>query len=708
MKKFTAWAFCFICLAAQISGEQEMSTGLLITPEAQIPVGGTAENYSLGLGGRIEALLGLPSFQYITPSIDSGFAYIPLDLGEGGFPSSSNLSLVRTGFGARSSLSLGERFTLFGRAYVSGFFAALNGDTSGNASGLAFGGGGGLGFLLSPKVKMELSGGYDQYRDLYEGLSFSLGTTVRLTGPGNDAIPRRDFVSAGAGPLEGYIRFSSVKLNRVFPVLYKYYDDHPIGTATVMNTGSHTVEEAEIRLKLNQFMDAPKLSARIDTLEPGEQHTIDIYALFTEEILAETEGAKVAAELSAEYKVRGRSGTDMEVITLDTFNRNAMRWDDDRKIAAFVTARDDEVQRFARNNASIVDDRGVDAVARELQLAMVFLNAMHAHRCAYVVDPSSSYFELSRDNDAIDSIQFPRQTLQYRAGDCDDLSAAFAALLESAGVPTAFITVPGHIYVAFELDMTAREAGRTFSRYEDIIVREDSSIWVPVETTMLAEGFLAAWAEGAAQWRKHDAKGNAVLLPTRSAWKTYEPVAFGVSSFEIDIPQREKVAGAFHAELERFINREISGRERKLLGRLRMDPADIRSRNKLGVLYARYGKYQKAEEQFRAVADARPYLPAFINLGNIAFLNRNYRAAREAYGRALRLDADSRTALLGMARVAYAEEDYRGAEEAYAELSAQAPELAERFAYLASGGSGGARAADTGTVHSYVVWEEEE
>ena len=33
-----------------------------------------------------------------------------------------------------------------------------------------------------------------------------------------------------------------------------------------------------------------------------------------------------------------------------------------------------------------------------------------------------------------------KQTLEYRAGDCDDLSILYSALLESVGVETAFIT----------------------------------------------------------------------------------------------------------------------------------------------------------------------------------------------------------------------------------------------------------------------------
>jgi tetratricopeptide (TPR) repeat protein len=344
---------------------------------------------------------------------------------------------------------------------------------------------------------------------------------------------------------------------------------------------------------------------------------------------------------------------------------------------------------------------------------MVFLHAMKSHRCSYVVDPTSAYSEKSKDGQAIDTVQFPRQTLQYKAGDCDDLSATYAALLESSGVSTAFITVPGHIYSAFKLEMDEREARRTFSRQGDLIVTEAGAVWIPVETTMLRDGFLAAWAEGASQWRKFSPQEQAELIPTAEAWRTYEPVAFGVSDFEVDIPLREDVAEEFGGEFDRFVSREISGREQDLLGRLRRRPGDSRLRNRLGVLYARYGRYGDAEEQFRAAVQGRDYAPGFINLGNISFLNENYSGARDAYSRARDLDSDNEAALLGLARVSYAAEDYTAAEEAHSELGALDPELARRFAYLAAGSSGGGsgaagRAADAVQRHTTVMWEEEE
>lgn len=695
---------CITCLAFG----QESSLGVTTTPQTLVAVGAKASNYKLGIGLEAEGRLALPAIEWLTPVAAVGYAFVPLALGQSGYVAASNLSLVRGQLGVRPTLEIGERLALFAHLRGGAYIALLGGDSTSVTGGLSLSAGGGIGVALSPRFAAELAAGYETHLGLHDSLAVSLSLTSRVSGPGSASIPRKDFAPSGpAGNVDGYIEFSSVELERVFPVLYKYYDSHPIGSATIVNDGSRAVEDVEVRLSLRQFMDTPKVSARIDTLAPGEKANIDLYALFTDDILSATEGAKVAAELSANYTVNGRSGMDTSVETLDTYDRNALTWDDDQKIAAFVTARDDEVQRFARNIASVVDDRTIAAVARELQLAMALFVAMNEHECSYVVDPASAYAELSRDATVIDSVQFPRQTLQFRGGDCDDLSATYAALLQSVGVSTAFITVPGHIFTAVKLGGDPAEAAEAISRRNDVIQLSDGA-WIPVETTMLEEGFLAAWAEGARAWREHSVRGQARIIPTEEAWQTYEPVAFGVSDYEVDIPPRNAVAGQFERELARFINVEIEGRERELRAQLENRPDNPRILNRLGVLYASYGRYEDAAEEFRAATRRRAYPPALTNLATISFLNEDFDAAREAYERVLAMDPDNAPAILGIARVEYLAEDYQAAEEAHARLTQLRPELAERFSYLGSAVATTGRAAEATQLRSTGVWEEEE
>ena len=140
-------------------------------------------------------------------------------------------------------------------------------------------------------------------------------------------------------------------------------------------------------------------------------------------------------------------------------------------------------------------------------MAIAFYQAMSLYGLSYIIDPTTPYKEFSKNETAVDFLQFPRQTFQYKAGDCDDLTILYSALLESIGIETAFITIPGHIFMAFSLNMVPEEARKAFYRDDDLIYLEESS-WVPVEVTELSGGFLNAWKTGAREWREGVSKNQ--------------------------------------------------------------------------------------------------------------------------------------------------------------------------------------------------------
>ena len=206
------------------------------------------------------------------------------------------------------------------------------------------------------------------------------------------------------------------------------------------------------------------------------------------------------------------------------WDRNAVTWDDDSKVAAFVTAKDPAILALSRAVSGVATERGSKAVSENLRKGMGMYFAVVQSGVRYVVDPRTPYAQLSALETDVDFLQFPRQTLEYRGGDCDDLSILYCALLESVGVDTAFITVPGHIMPAFSLGKRTPEM-RAQSQRGANLVFDGEEAWVPVEITELKDGFLRAWEAGAKQWREQSTRGQARLHRTREAWKTYEPWA---------------------------------------------------------------------------------------------------------------------------------------------------------------------------------------
>ncbi|OHD82834.1 MAG: hypothetical protein A3J97_08920 [Spirochaetes bacterium RIFOXYC1_FULL_54_7] len=123
----------------------------------------------------------------------------------------------------------------------------------------------------------------------------------------------------------------------------------------------------------------------------------------------------------------------------------------------------------------------------------------------YLVDPKSSFAALSGTTGAIDFLQFPRQTIEFRSGDCDDLAILYAALLEATGVETAFITTPGHIYLAIALELTKEDLRRVFP-VNGVSIFIGGNIWLPLEITerRSASSGPGSWAHpsGASMQRK--------------------------------------------------------------------------------------------------------------------------------------------------------------------------------------------------------------
>jgi tetratricopeptide (TPR) repeat protein len=667
--------------------------------------------YRAGGGALLSAgipLTAMGNSMELAAEIDTAYSLIPL-------PAVSNsLSLVRGTGGLRATVPVGDRFRLFGFGGAGGYFGTINGASS---TGYGFAARGGLGASLELSQSISLSAGaaYQAHFGLYNGINAFVGTSFDLggsgraptRGPSEGVEPEPLPASEQTGALSGEVTVTSTELTQMFPVLYKYYDDNPLGTATIANETGQPVENVEVRFDAERIIDNPKLSAEFERLAAGESREVDLYALFNDQVLNFTEGTKIAARVTLDYRALGERLENAHTVTLSTYDRNALRWDDDRKVAAFVTSKDSEIQSISKNVAAVSRQHRVDAVNNQFQMAMAQLAAMRERGLSYVVDPNSSYEVLSQNPQRVDYVQFPRQTFDFGSGDCDDLSSAYAALLESVGVSTAFITIPGHLFMAFQLDMTPTEARSAFAHPNNLIFREDGSVWVPVETTVLQDGFMEAWETGARQWREHAPSGDAGFFRTHQAWKTYQPVAFSVSDTELAPPERDEISSLFQQELESFVNQQIESRQQELLARLEQNPEDLELRNRIGVLYARHGKHDQAKEHFQQIVETEPFAPAYVNLGNIAFLRENFERAREYYAQALEENPNSSAASLGRARVANRLENYEVADEQYERLSSLNPNLADRFRHLdPQQGEQEERAGSAAQTAHNVVWGE--
>ena len=694
----------FILLAAAFINAEDLQfqpLSVSITPGLHIPADEEADYYTMGGGGEIAFGLRPEGFSMLGFGGMLGYSLLPVGFG-------TSVSVISAGASGGLFFDPLEWLSLSAGVSAGAYYAFMNNTTGPPGLGAFILPSAGADFMISPGFSLGLRGNYRNYLGLYQGIDVSLALCIRFGGKEKTILSPEDVKPR---PLSDALEAESLRIidpvfHDIFPVLFKYYDDNPAGTLILKNNTDGKIKINNISFYIRQYMDAPKTCSAPADIPPGGEMLVEINALFTENVLQITESTKTTAELLLDYSIEDEPRLEKYIETVRLYDRNAVTWDDDRKVAAFVTAKDPSVLSLARNAAGIARDEGRGVVSLNLRSAMVIFNSLRLYGMKYASDPKNPYSGMSENTGMVDFLQFPSQSLEYRAGDCDDLSILTNALFEAAGIETAFITVPGHIYTAFSLNMTPEEAEKTFSKADDLIFH-DGLAWIPVEVTLVQNSFLDAWAEGAREWREASAKNSAVIIPTHQAWALYEPVGIPGRGTAQSVPAKDELTGAYMAELGRFVEMEVYPLTSKIEEEMQSRGESARLYNRLGIIYARYGLSEQARDGFeKAAALDGQYMPVLVNLGNLSHISGDLKKALEYYTRASAIKPEAASVLLGLARVNHDLENYGISEEVFNKLRQVSPATAAKFAYLDLRGAEAERAAVAGNLKEEMIWQE--
>ncbi|MBN2535233.1 MAG: tetratricopeptide repeat protein [Spirochaetales bacterium] len=703
LKKFLLFSFFILFTLFNVfpdKTEDESYLSLHFIPGLSIPIG-EKNTGTLSLGGDASLLFRftVPNLTFLSLEGGAGFGVVPVKLAEDSDYESVMMYLLSPRIGVGVEFEVFPKF--FAGAHLHGgyYYGFLDQDMPDNTGqNPLLHAGVGAEFRPVTSLGIGLDVSYRNFLGLYNDIVVSLGTSYHFQSS------KRIQVLTDMKPYKE-LSIKEVALDPIFPVFFKYYDANPIGKMTIKNNGKIPMENVRVKVFINKYMDNPKVCEEIEFLKGDTEYNVLLYALFNESVLSITESTKVQINVVTESTVAGKNYANESVQTIRLYSRNETTWDDDRRAAAFVSLKDPTVLRFSKNVLSMVKNEVSSAMNQNFLAALAFHSALSLYGISYVVDPSTPYEEFSEKKGVVDYLQFPSQTLDYKAGDCDDLSILSCALLESVGIETAFITIPGHIYFAFSLDMPPSRAKREFLSKDDLIYIEDKT-WCPIEATALKEGFIQAWKTGAKEWRENNGKNLAALYPVRDAWKIYEAVGITGDPVAITLPTKNAVVESFINQINQFLKMELYPRVTELEEELKRSDSP-RIRNTLGILYAKYGIYDKAEEQFLKTLAKEEYLPALVNMGNISFLNKNYKKAKEYYERAYKKGPDNAVILLNLAKVNYELSDYNNVKQYYNKLKKDNKELAEQYSYLdPSMGDELSRASQAEELKEDMIWSE--
>ena len=347
----------------------------------------------------------------------------------------------------------------------------------------------------------------------------------------------------------------------VFPALYSWYENNPFGQVTITNNEDTAITDVTVSFHQPQYMNHAKECITIPKIEKGESASVDLLAFFNEQMLELTEMTVTNSTVTVNYHCLGQKRTKTFAIDVPVYGRNNMSWDDDRRAAVFVSSKDPAAMRFAKQVASIVREKKQQDLPMNIQYAMGIFEALNQFGLNYVVDPTSAFAD-NVGTASIDFLQFPYQTLMFKGGDCDDISILVCSLFEAVGIKTAFITIPGHIFMAFDSGLTLDEGIDILNSLDNYIVIEDE-LWVPLEITLSNEGFYKAFQYGAREWNKASAEDTAAIYRMQDSWTIYPPISVPGVASKFTLPSSKNISAAFEKSMEQWKRGEL--REKRVI-----------------------------------------------------------------------------------------------------------------------------------------------
>ena len=475
------------------------------------------------------------------------------------------------------------------------------------------------------------------------------------------------------------VRIEKVEAQDLYASLYRSYARQPFGTVRVRNLDNIPLT-TRLRVFIPDLMREP--SEQEVVLRPRATQELPLTAVLPDQILARAGDRPVQVQVSATYQSLRLPRTEKASARCVAFGPGAIDWSQGvAQAAAFVTTRDPAVETLARGAVRSVSGAGVSSGNRNIDFTTAIFDAAAAAGVSYVPDPNNPYATISGTPKAVDTILYPRETLEKRSGDCDDTTVLLAALLGNVGIRTQFVDVPGHIFLLVDTDVHERNRF-ALGLDETSYVVADDEVWIPLETTALAKGFAQAWRLGAEAYAQWAARDRVHLVDVSAAQLRYEAgePRRGEPSISMDAAA---LTGAVSADLGAIASQRrayLASRYGNVASDLDATPAAL---NEVGYVYFTAGKLSEAESVLRRALEREPESGRTRNnLGAVLAAEGDLDRAAEQFRGAVASDGSDAGFWLNLGLARYAAGDSTGADEATARGVALSGGFAEACALL--------------------------
>lgn len=459
------------------------------------------------------------------------------------------------------------------------------------------------------------------------------------------------------------ISLSTVTIGNIFSANYKWYLDNPLGSAVLVNNMNLPFRDVKVSFRLKDFMDFAT-EKTIPLLEANQTVSVPLVATLNNKILEVSEDTPIQAEVTLTYFERGSARAVSKALPLKVYSRNAITWEDPRRIANFITPKDPPVLDLGREiqRQAVEAPAGTEHLNGNLMIAMRLWSALGTLGVKFLPSPNNPFAEVSEDPAfPVDYTQFPRETLRRKSGECDDMVTLLASLFEGAAVRSAILDYPGHLALMFDTGTNdAVEVGIS----EDRLISYDGTLWVPLEATMVGLPFHEAVRKAHFAYQDMKEKGRVNIIDPRESWKDFKPATLPSSDQERLKPDAEKVAERFDPEAKRYLKERYAFLSAHWKGLLKKDGPSAELSNRMGILEVQHAKSAEAKKHFeKALALESGNAAAYNNLGSLAFVAGNFTEARGHYLKAAAADSGDAGIWMNLTRTALKLSDAARAKE---------------------------------------------
>ena len=498
---------------------------------------------------------------------------------------------------------------------------------------------------------------------------YRVATAAKTGDVGPWSRPVETYVPAGLN--RAPVEISSVTLGGIFAAKYKWYLRHPVGEVSVTNNLNVPFLNVKVTFKLKDYMDFG-FDTEIRKLSPRQTVRIPLIATLNNKVLEVTEDTPIQAEFALSYFQRGENRTATLTQPLRLYSRNAITWDDPRKLADFITYKDEPIKNLKPAVTADFKNRLAAALNPNVVKALRVWDVLAASGVRFAANPANP-FETAHDdpNFPVDYTQYPRETLARKTGQCSDLTSLYAALLIDSEVRVALLDYPGHITLMFDTQAEdALEAGLP----EDLLVPHDGTLWVPVEVTDVGKPFVEAVSKAAYAYKAEAAKGAVKIVDVDRAFEEYEPATMPPAGPAAAAPDAAELEKLYDGQVAALAKQRYELTRDDCRRRLSADPKDVAARVQLGIAKYQYGRLDAAAAEFgRALELDAKNAAALDDLGSVAFVKGDYAAAEKNFRAAAAADPTDADVWLNLVKTAVKRKDAAAARQFGAKAVALSP-----------------------------------